>query len=147
MNSIFNDNAYNELIARLDVLNENSTKKWGKMTIGQMVWHCQLPLKIALENKKPKKRGSILAQIFFKKAMYNDKPWRKNLPTAPKLKAKEPKHFKEEIVELRRLVHQVHLLKDRKIWHPHPLFGTFTHEQWGQMQYKHLDHHFTQFGV
>ena len=34
-----------------------------------------------------------------------------------------------------------------KKWNPHPIFGAFTHQQWGQLQYKHLDHHLRQFGV
>ena len=37
--------------------------------------------------------------------------------------------------------------KDKKEWDPHPVFGSFTPEQWGQMQYKHLDHHLRQFNV
>ncbi|MGB5666410.1 MAG: DUF1569 domain-containing protein, partial [Maribacter sp.] len=32
-------------------------------------------------------------------------------------------------------------------WNLHPLFGEFTVEQWGQMEFKHLDHHLKQFGV
>ena len=34
-----------------------------------------------------------------------------------------------------------------EIWNPHPMFGKFTMEQWGKMEYKHLDHHLRQFGV
>ena len=29
----------------------------------------------------------------------------------------------------------------------HPFFGTLTGKQWGETQYKHVDHHFRQFGV
>ncbi len=53
----------------------------GKMTVGQMVWHCQYPLKLAIENKENSK-GNWFIKTFFKKSLYNDKPWRKNLPTA-----------------------------------------------------------------
>ncbi len=147
MNSLFTEEGYREISDRVNALSEKSARKWGKMTVGQMVWHCLLPLKIAIENKKPKKRGNVIARIFFKKVMYNDRPWRKNLPTAPKLKARETKNFDEEITKLRQLVDATHNLKKRSEWHPHPVFGSFTHEQWGQMQYKHLDHHLKQFGV
>ena len=37
--------------------------------------------------------------------------------------------------------------KKREEWKPHPGFGYFTKQQWGQMQYKHLGHHFRPFGV
>ena len=31
--------------------------------------------------------------------------------------------------------------------HPHPFFGKLTSEEWGIGMYKHLDHHFRQFGA
>lgn len=31
--------------------------------------------------------------------------------------------------------------------HEHPFFGKMTGEDWGHLMYKHLDHHFRQFGV
>jgi hypothetical protein len=147
MKSIFDDTTKNEVIDRIALLNEKSEGKWGKMTVGQMAWHCQYPLKLAIENKVSSKRGNLLVQLFFKKSMYNDKAWRKNLPTAPQLKAKELKNFNDEIKILQQLTLETHELKSRALWNPHPFFGSFTKEQWGQMQYKHLDHHLTQFGV
>jgi len=79
--------------------------------------------------------------------MYNDKPWRKGLPTAPQLKVVDDKDFKEEKAILEQLVDAFHQLDNREVWNPHPLFGKFTKEQYGQMEYKHLDHHLRQFGV
>ncbi|WFO15696.1 DUF1569 domain-containing protein [Cellulophaga baltica 4] len=147
MKSIFDETTKNELEERMALLNKNSERKWGKMTVGQMAWHCQYPLKLAIENKPTSKKGNLLVQLFFKKSMYNDKVWRKNLPTAPQLKAKEPKNFDDEVKVLQQLMHDTHQLKNREEWNPHPFFGRFTKEQWGQMQYKHLDHHLTQFSV
>ncbi len=147
MKSIFEEVSYNEILKRLDCLTQDSKGLWGKMTVGQMVWHCQFPLKIGIENKSNKKSSNLLAKLFFKKAMYNDKMWRKNLPTAPALKTKEPKDFKTEFKILHQLVKDFHSLRDRKEWNAHPMFGKFTPEQWGKMQYKHLDHHLRQFDV
>lgn len=31
--------------------------------------------------------------------------------------------------------------------HPHPFFGKLTPMEWSVGMYKHLDHHFQQFGV
>lgn len=147
MKSLFETDARTEILERLARLQEGMTPKWGKMSVGQMVWHCQVPLKVGIQNKPPKKKPNPLIAMFFKKGMYSDKPWRKNLPTSPLAKAKETKQLGSELPELKALVEEFHALKDRKDWNPHPLFGVFTAEQWGQMQYKHLDHHLTQFGV
>ncbi|MGF1558729.1 MAG: DUF1569 domain-containing protein [Flavobacteriaceae bacterium] len=146
MKSIFEEASYKEILGRLDQLHENSARKWGKMTVGQMVWHCQFPFIIGIKNKN-KGNGNIFARLFFKKAMYNDRLWRKNLPTLPELKTKEPKDFYTERNKLATLVNEFYALSDREEWNPHPIFGKFTKDQWGKMEYKHLDHHLTQFGV
>ena len=146
MQSLFDTNTYEHILKRIDNLNEGSERRWGKMTAGQMAWHCQFPLKIAVKNKN-KGSGNLVARLFFKKTMYSDKPWRKNLPTAPALKAKEDKDLTTEKAILRQLVTDFYECRTRTVWNPHPMFGKFTHDQWGKMQYKHLNHHLTQFGV
>ncbi|WP_394747249.1 DUF1569 domain-containing protein [Spongiimicrobium salis] len=147
MKSIFEEATHEELRKRIEHLNEGSSRQWGKMTVGQMAWHCKFPLKIGLENKIPSKKPNPLIIFFFKKSMYNEKPFRKNLPTSPMLKTKEPKDIQVEKKELLDLVSSFHALKEKKDWNPHPVFGKLTPEQWGIMQYKHLDHHLTQFNV
>lgn len=147
MKSLLTEETHNEIKNRLSKLTETSERKWGKMTVGQMTWHCQYPLKIAIKNKENNSKGNWFVKTFFKKSLYNDKPWRKGLPTSPQLKTKEPKDFAEESALLKTLVDDFHSLKDREKWHSHPAFGPFTKEQWGQLQYKHLDHHLKQFGV
>ncbi len=146
MKSLLEKEGYEDIKHRLDTLNETSPRQWGKMTLGQMLHHCQFPLAIAIENKESKPKFNILAQLF-KKSMYNDKPWRKNLPTAPQLKITDDRDFQKEKAKLEELIDQFYELKDREHWNPHPMFGSFTKEQWGMMEYKHLDHHFRQFNV
>ena len=55
--------------------------------------------------------------------------------------------FNSEKVKLLNLINELHEQKDKEQWKAHPIFGHFTKAQWGQMQYKHLDHHLNQFGV
>jgi hypothetical protein len=147
MKSLFEPAACAEILERLSKLEEGMSPKWGKMSVGQMAWHCQVPLKVGIENRPPKKKPNPLITLLFKKSMYSDAPWRKNLPTSPLAKAGEPKELGAELPELKKRVEQFHNLKDRKDWNPHPIFGVLTRDQWGQMQYKHLDHHLSQFGV
>jgi hypothetical protein len=32
-------------------------------------------------------------------------------------------------------------------WNPHPSFGALPNWEWGRLMYRHIDHHFRQFGV
>lgn len=147
MKSIFNTEAHNEIMSRLELVDENSKANWGKMNVAQMAWHCQGPFNIMLEKNDYDLKPNWLAKVFFKKSLYNDKLWRKNLPTARFLKTKDDKDFNTEKSKLQELITETYAHRDKTEWKPHPGFGYFTADQWGQMQYKHLDHHLRQFGV
>ncbi|WP_452597353.1 DUF1569 domain-containing protein [Pontimicrobium sp. MEBiC01747] len=147
MQSIFNPEAHKELLSRIETLNETSSALWGKMDVAQMVHHCQAPLNIMMQKIDYGLKPNWLIKTFFKKSLYNDKPWRKNLPTAPGLKVVDHKVFNTEKEALVTLINELHESKAKTNWQPHPVFGEFTAQQWGQMQYKHLDHHLKQFGV
>ncbi len=149
MKSLLDASAHEEILQRIENLTATSTPKWGKMSVGQMCLHCQMPLEIALEKRtlSGKKPGFMKRLVFkiYKPLMYNDKPWSKNLPTAPDFVIKGEQNFEVEKEKLIKVISEFHKLSDKQKWPEHPMFGTFTKEQWGQMQYKHLDHHFNQF--
>ena len=146
MKSLFDITTYTEIKNRLSALTADSQRQWGKMEIGQMLCHCVQPLNVSLGKGNIKKQFFPLA-FLFKKSLYNDKPWRQNLPTAKSFKISGSKDFETEKTELLKLIHEFHEKKNQTEWEPHPIFGKFTPQQWGQMQYKHLDHHLKQFGV
>jgi hypothetical protein len=147
MKSLFDDEAYSEIRNRLDNLSESSERQWGKMSPGQLVHHLQMPLNIILEKVDYGFKPNWLVNLLFKKTMYSDKPWRKNLPTAKGFKITDAKDFPSEKAKLAALLDEFDTQRDRTNWQPHPAFGEMTKEQWGKMQYKHLDHHFRQYGV
>lgn len=150
MKSLFDTEAHAEILSRIDQLSDSSEGQWGKMKVGQMLHHCQYPLKISLGKYNPDNKPGLMLKLMgklFKKSLYNDTPWRQNLPTAKGLKVIEEKDFSKEKEILVGLINDFHQERNRKHWDPHPAFGSFTHEQWGRMQYKHLDHHLRQFGV
>ena len=67
MKSLFEQDGYNNILGRLDQLQPDSQRKWGKMTPAQMVWHCQYPLKIAIKNENLGVKGNPLIRWFFQK--------------------------------------------------------------------------------
>ena len=114
-----------------------------------MLCHCQNPLLVALGRKELPKPGLMKKLLFksFKSAMYNDKLWKKNLGTPKEYKVVSDKDFQSEKGKLLDLIDDFYAERNKEIWDPHPVFGKFTHDQWGMLQYKHLDHHLRQFGV
>lgn len=150
MKSIFNKDAYNEILARLEHLSENSQAKWGKMNVSQMLIHCQKPIKIAFDEETVQKPNFLMKLMikFFKPTLYNDKPWKQGLPTAKEFVIKDDKDFETAKNDLKQLVSRMHENEaDFKPSKNHPIFGKMESWMWGQSAYKHLDHHLTQFGV
>lgn len=149
MKSLFSDEAVAEIKSRIEQLQIIHKPVWGKMNSSQMLAHCKFPLKVALgelQLKKPNMFKRILFSLF-KSSLYNDKPWKHNLPTTPEFIIFDDKDFETEKTALLTEIDKFHNKKTQTEWPPHPMFGSFTSKQWGQMQYKHLDHHLTQFGV
>jgi len=147
MRTIFNEVVYKDIIHRINNLNEDTKPQWGKMTVGQMVWHCQAPLNIILQKNDYGMKPNWLIILFFKKSLYSDRPYKKNGMTAKAFKTEENKDFRGERDQLITLLNELHEQRGKTDWAPHPSFGNFTKDQWGKMQYKHLDHHLRQFGV
>lgn len=149
MKSIFEPAAYEEVMDRIENLTEKSTGKWGKMNVAQMLNHCQNPLLVAMGRKSLPEPNFFMKWIYksFKSAMYNDRPWKQNLSTPAEYKVESEKDFYKEKAALKKILSDFYELRARDKWEPHPSFGHFTHDQWGMLQYKHLDHHLRQFGV
>ena len=147
MKSLFNEDAFAEINQRIEKLTSKTKPLWGKMNVSQMLWHTQGPLNIMLEKNDYGLKPNWFLRVLFKKSFYNDKLWKKNLPTVPALRITVSKDFKKEKGQLKELLSEFGSQREKNDWGPHPAFGHFTKEQWGKMQYKHLDHHLRQFGV
>lgn len=150
MKSLFETKTHQDTLNRINNLNENTPANWGKMNVGQMLKHCQLPMEVAVGKREMKGKAGFFKKLmfkFFKPLMYNDKPWKHNLQTPKQFVVTDSQVFEKEKNDLVNLVNEFAAKKDTTNWPEHPLFGNFTTKQRGQMQYKHIDHHLTQFGV
>src|SRR5665811_1582683 len=91
MKSIFDKTTRDELINRINLLNENSTAQWGKMNIYQMLKHCTLCEEMYLGKKKYKRAfiGRVFGKIGLKNLLKNENPLQRNSPTSSEFKIKE----------------------------------------------------------
>jgi hypothetical protein len=146
MKDLFNTADKQEIIQRVNALNVNSKPQWGKMTVAQMFKHNTLPMVVALTNPKPKR--NLMAKIMgpmIKGAVIGPKPFKKNGFTPKEFKVDTQQDFDTQKANLLDMINRFTPanVSDKS----HPFFGLMTDTEWGQGQYKHLDHHLTQFGV
>lgn len=149
MRSLFEAEAHQDILDRLHSLTPESTGKWGTMDVAQMLKHVNTTMKIATGEvtlARPPWYKKVMFGLF-KSMLYNDRPWKQNLPTAPELKVASTEDFEQEKKALLESIGKFMALPFNGGKMNHPVFGDFTKEQWGKMQYKHLDHHLRQFGA
>lgn len=135
---------------RLAVLTATSQPEWGKMDVAQMLAHVNVTYQIAKGEKQvninPVMR--LMFKMFLKKTVVGDKPYAKNLRTAPFFLMADEKDFENEKARLLENIQWAYTKGtayfDGK---KSDSFGELTAAEWSCMFQKHLDHHFSQFGV
>ncbi len=149
MRTLFDPATLQNTLARLESLQPDSPRHWGKMDVGQMMAHCSQGLAGALGDEKPPRAlmGRLLGS-FLKGGLTNDKPFAKNTPTVPTFLMADARDFAREKARLIALVQRFGAGGEAGVTtHPHPFFGKLTPREWGGASAKHLDHHLRQFGA
>jgi transposase InsO family protein len=78
----------------------------------------------------------------------NDEPMRRNSPTVKGLVVRDERDLGTERERLCGLIDRFTAAgPEGCTTHPHSFFGRLTPEEWAILMYKHLDHHFRQFGI
>jgi hypothetical protein len=148
MKSLFETTDRNEILSRLEALQPGAPRQWGKMAVGQMMKHCSVALEVGAGAMPSKQAfiGKILSP-FVRKGVLGEKPFSKNSPTDPKFVIRDDRDFEKERSRLKEMiaifVERGPANAGRQV---HSFFGKMTGEEWGQLMYKHLDHHLRQFG-
>ncbi|MEO6719338.1 MAG: DUF1569 domain-containing protein [Ferruginibacter sp.] len=146
MKTIFDQATRDEVINRINSLNENSTAQWGKMNIYQMLKHCTLSEELYLGKTHHKRSfiGRLFGAMALKNMLKDEKPMQRNSPTSPVFKVKETAGD-----TLSEKMKWISLVKEygqySNEYYTHWFFGKMTKEQVGYFVYKHTDHHLRQF--
>ncbi|HYG40616.1 MAG TPA: DUF1569 domain-containing protein [Cytophagales bacterium] len=150
MKNIFKPEITEEVLNRINQLTPNSKPLWGKMTVSQMLAHCNVTYELVYDNKhkKPNALLKLILKAFVKNAVVSEKPYKHNSQTAPVFLVKDDKDFDTEKKRLNDYLLRTQQLGeayfDNKESHS---FGKLNKTEWNNMFYKHLDHHLRQFGV
>jgi hypothetical protein len=151
MKNLFDATVVNQVKTRLGNLEAQTERRWGKMTVAQMLAHCSVSMQWAVGEVVPEK-GALPARLIGRlvKPMVfrNEDPLRKNSPTAKSLVVGDERDLRKERERLSGLL-------DKFVAggaagctkNPHSFFGKMTPDEWSILMYKHLDHHLRQFGV
>ena len=146
MKTVFDKTTKEELIGRINSLNETCVPQWGKMNVYQMLKHCRLweemiAGKIECKRSFP---GRLVGKFVLKAFLKDEKPLQKNSPSASELIVNDSQGdmAAERAKWIALMEENAHYSSPVFV---HPFFGKMTREQVGYLAYKHTDHHLRQF--
>lgn len=144
---LFKDEDLEKVLARINILNDDSVPHWGSMSREQMLAHCTKVLEVAINPyEKQLFIGKLFGAYVIKKILKN-KEMKKGIKSSKVLFEEFPNSLKEEKERLISTFKQFHdkgpEFYENKL---HPFFGRLTAKQWNELTYKHLNHHLNQFG-
>lgn len=147
--NIFNQSDYQGVLKRINALDKQNQRKWGKMNLNQMLEHCSLQLKLGLGIiEQVDYEGNFIMRTWFGRwSFFYVMPWTKGLPTPSRMDI-----IKSEISSLEfeagknELLGLLEKVQNNPNLKPHPFFGPLNQKDWGRLIWKHLDHHLKQFG-
>ena len=150
MINIFDKKETDAVIARINKLTPDTKPLWGKMSVDQMLAHCNVTYELSYENihKRPNAFMRFILRALVKGSVVNEIPYKKNIRTAPVFIISDHKNFE---AEKKRLIGYIKKTQELGADHfegreSHSL-GKLTKTEWNNMFAKHLDHHLGQFGV
>jgi hypothetical protein len=148
MPTLFDKQTQDVMLARVGKLTSNSQRKWGKMSVSQMLKHMSVAFAVPTGKiKLPKDKlyylsANPFARWLLVKAITK---WPKNMVTAADFIVKDEPDFESTKKELTDNIHA--FLTAAGLNGQHPVFGVMSKELWGEAMYIHLNHHLEQFGV
>jgi hypothetical protein len=148
--SLFVEADYNDIRSRIETLKVDNTKQWGKMDIAQMLAHASTPFEQALGKTPFIDESNLFSKTIVKWVvlrMIKKGAMGRNSPTNKAFVVADERVFDKE---KQRLLENVKDFREKGLSSdlgPHPGFGPWTNEQWGTLQYLHLDHHLKQFSA
>jgi hypothetical protein len=136
-----------EITRRVAALRPDSRRRWGKMSVSQMLWHVNEAMETALGRRSLEPQRMPLPRPVMKFIVVN-LPWPKGATTLkPWLATRDDYDFSEEHDRCLRLIRD---LAERPLdgpWPESPSLGRMSGAEVSRLQAKHLNHHLTQFGV
>ncbi len=147
MKSLWEPTARQELVARIMRLTPESTGRWGKMEVTQMVCHAADQLRMGLGEISTAEPHGPLRYAPMRYLLIHVLPWPKGKAKGPREAfTTDPGSWESDRTELLRLIERFSQMQGQSAWPRHPLFGKMTARDWAVLSYRHLDHHLRQFG-
>ena len=148
MKNLFETEARTELLNRLEKVNAQSQRQWGEMSVDQMLWHMNSAMSFSMGEYPINYKANWFVKTLFKGYILGNAAFPKGgAKTIKEFKATSKYDIETEKKRLKTYIEEYGKSTANKTWPESPLLGKLNGEDWARLNYKHIDHHFKQFGV
>ena len=137
------------ILQRLKSLRPDAARRWGKMSVTQMLWHVNEAMEGALGRIRIEKaKAPIPLPRPLLKFLVLNAPWGKSAPTLKRWVAQHDSFdFAAEHERCCRLIDEIASKPLHDAWADSPMLGRMSGKDVSRLHAKHLNHHLTQFGA
>ena len=142
-----------EIRSRLNRIQPQSTRRWGRMSAHQMVCHLCDAHKLYMGTISAAPPGFPYPSTALKVcSLWIPIPWPRNFKTVREVDQEgggtSPVDFARDICELKNLFERFIRCPREFSWpSQHPFLGRMSERDWMRLGYLHADHHLRQFGL
>jgi hypothetical protein len=139
-----------EILDRVMKVSHVDERKWGKMSVHEMLCHLTDAYRVALGEKAATSATNLIQRTVVKHiALHTPLRWMRGYPTRPEIDQAKggtpPADFEADKATLIAIVRR--FCEDLpQPCVPHPGFGEMDTQDWRRWGYLHADHHLRQFG-
>lgn len=134
---------------RLAALTPDARRRWGRMSVDQMLWHVNESFRLAVGDGTTERMPGVppLPRAWLRFFVLH-LPWpRGRSPTYTEWITNSAHEFTAERARCMEFIERMSAMPLDGSWPVNPTLGRMTGAQWSALQAKHLDHHLKQFGV
>jgi hypothetical protein len=152
MKTLANAEDREQILRRLAAIGPESQRRWGKMSVAEMVCHLNDALRISMGDKQAGSVSNWFSRSVFKWAgLWIPTRWPHGVKTVPECDAQlggtKPAAMDADLKELRESLARFTRRPREYDLQAHPIFGPMNEKEWMRWGYLHMDHHLRQFGA
>jgi hypothetical protein len=149
MSTLSNPASQNICVERLSRLQSATARRWGRMTPHQMMCHLNDSFGVAAGTRYASPATGVLQRTAMRwVALHTPLPWPKGIATRPEIaqdrNGTPPIAWDLDQSALERWITG---FPETQTFAAHPIFGKLTRSEWMIWGFRHVDHHFRQFGI
>ena len=141
-----------EILERLNAISADSQRRWGRMTVAEMICHLNDAFRVAMSEKSARPVSNVFSRSVMKWVALNmPMKWPHGVQTVEECAAGKggtpPAALEKDLDELREHLKRFSSAPRDFTFAEHAIFGRMSSEQWLRWGYLHADHHLRQFGA